>query len=156
MKQLQSDKCLFLIATPGRLKDIMQRMGEKLIMRDLEVLVLDEADVLLAISLFSPHPKDLGHAQTFILSKLPKQRRTGLFSATEAKGVDALVKAGLRNPIKIKIEIKNQNTIQAVPVLLSYLVKKINHLAAKESEKALVFTEDEVSAKKDEGKKDEK
>ena len=118
MKQLQSDKCL--IATPGRLKDIMQRMGEKLIMRDLEVLVLDEADVLLVISLFSPHPKDLGHAQTisFILSKLPKQRRTGLFSATEAKGVDALVKAGLRNPIKIKIEIKNQNTIQAVPVLL--------------------------------------
>ena len=69
MKQLQSDKCLFLIATPGRLKDIMQRMGEKLIMRDLEVLVLDEADVLLVISLFSPHPKDLGHAQTisFIL-----------------------------------------------------------------------------------------
>lgn len=120
MKQLQSDKCLFLIATPGRLKDIMQRMGEKLIMRDLEVLVLDEADVLLVVFLFSPHPKDLGHAQTisFILSKLPKQRRTGLFSATEAKGVDALVKAGLRNPIKIKIEIKNQNTIQAVPVLL--------------------------------------
>ena len=111
MKQLQSDKCLFLIATPGRLKDIMQRMG---------VLVLDEADVLLVVFLFSPHPKDLGHAQTisFILSKLPKQRRTGLFSATEAKGVDALVKAGLRNPIKIKIEIKNQNTIQAVPVLL--------------------------------------
>ena len=32
--------------------------------------------------------------------------------------MDALVKAGLRNPIKIKIEIKNQNTIQAVPVLL--------------------------------------
>ena len=30
----------------------------------------------------------------------------------------ALCKAGLRNPIKIKIEIKNQNTIQAVPVLL--------------------------------------
>ena len=116
MKQLQSDKCLFLIATPGRLQDIMQRMGEKLIMRDLEVLVLDEADVLLVVFLFSPHPKDLGHAQTisFILSKLPKQRRTGLFSATEAKGVDA----GLRNPIKIKIEIKNQNTIQAVPVLL--------------------------------------
>ena len=62
----------------------------------------------------------MGHAQaiSFILSKLPKQRRTGLFSATEAEGVAALCKAGLRNPIKIKIEIKNQNTIQAVPVLL--------------------------------------
>ena len=52
-------------------------------------------------------------------------------------------------------EVLNQND-KAVPVLLSYLVKKINHLAAKESEKALVFTEDEVSAKKDDGKKDEK
>lgn len=54
MKQLHSDKCLLVIATPGRLKDIIQRMGEKLILRDLEVLVLDEADVLLVIHLFLP------------------------------------------------------------------------------------------------------
>ena len=62
----------------------------------------------------------MGHAATinFILSKLPKQRRTGLFSATEADGVSALCKAGLRNPIKVKIEIKNRNQIQAVPVQL--------------------------------------
>ena len=64
--------------------------------------------------------QDLGHATTinYILSKLPKQRRTGLFSATEADGVSALCKAGLRNPVKIKIEIKSHNQVQAVPVLL--------------------------------------
>lgn len=64
--------------------------------------------------------QDLGHATSinYILSKLPKQRRTGLFSATEAAGVSALCKAGLRNPVKIKIEIKSHNQVQAVPVLL--------------------------------------
>ena len=47
IKQLQSDKILLIISTPGRLKDIMDRQGDKLVVRDLEVLILDEADVLL-------------------------------------------------------------------------------------------------------------
>lgn len=47
IQQLKSDKILVIISTPGRLKDIMDRQGEKLIVRDLEVLILDEADVLL-------------------------------------------------------------------------------------------------------------
>ena len=37
-----------IISTPGRMKDIMDRQGEKLVVRNLEVLILDEADVLLA------------------------------------------------------------------------------------------------------------
>ena len=36
-----------IISTPGRMKDIMDRQGEKLVVRNLEVLILDEADVLL-------------------------------------------------------------------------------------------------------------
>lgn len=36
-----------VISTPGRMKDIMDRQGEKLVVRNLEVLILDEADVLL-------------------------------------------------------------------------------------------------------------
>ena len=64
--------------------------------------------------------QDLGHTQTIgaILGRLPKQRRTGLFSATEADGVTALCRAGLRNQIKIKIEIKNNDRVQMVPALL--------------------------------------
>lgn len=47
IKQLHCEKGLVLIATPGRLKDIMERQQEKLSFRELEVLILDEADVLL-------------------------------------------------------------------------------------------------------------
>lgn len=47
IQQLKSDKILVIISTPGRLKDIMDRQGEKLIVRNLEILILDEADVLL-------------------------------------------------------------------------------------------------------------
>lgn len=47
IQQLKSDKILVIISTPGRLKDIMDRQGGKLIVRNLEILILDEADVLL-------------------------------------------------------------------------------------------------------------
>ena len=47
VKQLSNEKGLILIATPGRLKDIMERQQGKLSFRELEVLILDEADVLL-------------------------------------------------------------------------------------------------------------
>ena len=47
VKQLSNEKGLVLIATPGRLKDIMERQQEKLSFRELEVLILDEADALL-------------------------------------------------------------------------------------------------------------
>lgn len=57
-----------------------------------ELLVLDEADRLL----------DLGFEKTLttILQYLPRQRRTGLFSATQTKDVVQLVRAGLRKDRK--------------------------------------------------------
>lgn len=63
-----------LIGTPGRIDDIMKRCSSMDTKR-LEVLVLDEADRLL----------DMGFKQQLdaIMSRLPKQRRTGLFSATQ-------------------------------------------------------------------------
>jgi len=39
-----------------------------------------------------------------ILSYLPKQRRTGLFSATQTRELDDLVRAGLRNPVHIAVK----------------------------------------------------
>jgi len=39
-----------------------------------------------------------------ILSYLPKQRRTGLFSATQTREVDDLIRAGLRNPVHIAVK----------------------------------------------------
>ena len=56
---------------------------------------MDEADRIL----------DMGFAKdvTAILKLLPKQRRTGLFSATLSTELSRLIKAGLRNPVHVKV-----------------------------------------------------
>jgi superfamily II DNA/RNA helicase len=66
------DTVRILVATPGRLFDLVDSGELKL--RTVEVLILDEADRLL----------DLGFEDTIrkIIDHLPRQRRTGLFSAT--------------------------------------------------------------------------
>ena len=92
-----------LIATPGRLESVL--MNQKTLnFRTLECLVLDEADRLL----------DLGFQNSLnnILRYLPKQRRTGLFSATLTDEVEQLVKAGLRNPVKITVRVQYKQTGQ--------------------------------------------
>ena len=68
--------------------------------RALEVLVLDEADTLL----------DMGFADTLggILAALPKQRRTGLFSATQTREVKALARAGMRNPAVVRVAVQQR------------------------------------------------
>jgi len=57
---------------------------------------------------------------TRILSRLPKQRRTGLFSATmtDADAMSELVRAGLRNPARIvvKVQSKRPSTVGDIPV----------------------------------------
>lgn len=75
-----------------------------------ELLVLDEADRLF----------DLGFAAKIntILSYLPKLRRTGLFSATQTKEVDQLIRAGLRNPCMISI--KENKTLSTPTNLNNY------------------------------------
>ena len=74
-----------IVATPGRLDDLLERY-EPFELRSLEVLVLDEADTLL----------DMGFKAALgrILAFLPKQRRTGLFSATQTHQVKELARAG--------------------------------------------------------------
>lgn len=85
-----------LVGTPGRLNDAMARL-RMMVVRRLEVLVLDEADRLL----------DMGFEPVLgaILARLPKQRRTGLFSATQTEEVRALVRAGLRNPVYVRVRV---------------------------------------------------
>lgn len=60
--------------------------------------MLDEADRLL----------DLGFSASLdsILSYLPRLRRTGLFSATQTKELQQLIRAGLRNPALIVVKEK--------------------------------------------------
>lgn len=99
-----------LICTPGRLQDLLERKGELNMagrVKSLELLILDEADRLL----------DLGFEATLntIFSYLPRQRRTGLFSATQTKEVADLMRAGLRNPVLVCVKEK---AAQSTPKLL--------------------------------------
>eukprot|EP00850_Spirogloea_muscicola_P010909 SM000065S20258 [mRNA] locus=s65:520709:524139:- [translate_table: standard] len=83
-----------LVATPGRLADVLDRCPS-LDLRRVEVLVLDEADRLLDMG-FRPQ-------LAAILDRLPRQRRTGLFSATQPDVVQELMRAGLRNPVRVHV-----------------------------------------------------
>lgn len=89
-----------VIGTPGRILDMKKRIPNVLTFKKLEVLVLDEADTLL----------DMGFrdAITQLLAFLPKQRRTGLFSATQTKEVKELARAGMRNPVSISVRVQSR------------------------------------------------
>ncbi|KAK6145555.1 hypothetical protein DH2020_022375 [Rehmannia glutinosa] len=94
MRKIEEEGANLLIGTPGRLNDIMERM-DALDFRNLEILILDEADRLL----------DMGFQKQIsaVISRLPKLRRTGLFSATQTEAVEELSKAGLRNPVRVEV-----------------------------------------------------
>ncbi|MFK7738850.1 MAG: DEAD/DEAH box helicase [Planctomycetota bacterium] len=82
-----------LIATPGRLLDLMQQ-GHCLL-EDVEILVLDEADRMLDMG-FLPDVRR-------ILSKVPKDRQTLLFSATMPGDISALSKQILHKPERVAV-----------------------------------------------------
>ena len=90
-----------IVATPGRLWSLISEKRD-IVLRELEVLVLDEADRLLSMG-FERTLRD-------IFNMLPKQRRTGLFSATMTDGLEGIVRAGLRNPVRIAVHTTNVKT----------------------------------------------
>jgi len=92
----QRDGCNIMVATPGRLLDMLTHPDTGISVKRLEVLVLDEADRLL---------EESASKTTAAIALLPKQRRTGIFSATLSLEVKALARAGLRNAATIKVEV---------------------------------------------------
>ncbi|MFT7591609.1 MAG: ATP-dependent RNA helicase RhlE, partial [bacterium] len=86
-----------VIATPGRLFDL--RSQGYLILTDLKILVLDEADHMLDMG-FITDIKDL-------LNFIPKKRQTLFFSATINPRIKKLAYSIVQNPIRIQISPKN-------------------------------------------------
>jgi len=82
-----------LVATPGRLLDLLDRNA--LTLEDCAFLVLDEADQML----------DLGfiHALRKIAALLPAERQTMLFSATMPKQMNEIAQSYLKNPMRIEV-----------------------------------------------------
>ena len=82
-----------IIATPGRLQDLMNRKFADL--RQIKILVLDEADRML----------DMGFLPAIrrILSVLPQQRQTLCYSATLEHSVAGLVHDYMRDPVRVAL-----------------------------------------------------
>ena len=89
-----------LIATPGRLLDLYGQ-GE-VSLKDLEVLILDEADRML----------DMGfvHDIKRILNIVPPRRQNLLFSATFSPEIRTLANGILNNPVEVKVDPENTTT----------------------------------------------
>src|SRR5438105_6187815 len=87
-----------LVATPGRLLDHIE--AKNAVLNQVEYVVLDEADRMLDIG-FLP---DLQR----ILSFLPKQRTTLLFSATFSPEIKRLANSYLQSPVTIEVARPNQ------------------------------------------------
>jgi ATP-dependent RNA helicase RhlE len=82
-----------VVATPGRLLDIIR--GREASLRDLEFLVLDEADRMLDMGFIHPIRQ--------IARLLPRERLTLLFSATLSREIEQLSREFMRHPKTVEI-----------------------------------------------------
>ena len=124
-----------LVATPGRLLDLIEQRFVSLAM--LEILVLDEADQML----------DLGfiHALRKIVRMLPKQRQTLFFSATMPNAIRELANQFLNDPKTVKVA-PTSSTAERVDQFVTFLNQGEKQalltilLRDEKVERALVFT----------------
>lgn len=132
-----------LVATPGRLLDLMQQGFIDL--RQLEIFVLDEADRML----------DMGfvHDVKRVIAKLPSQRQTLFFSATMPPDIVALSDKILNQPVKVEVTpvSSTADTINQSVYYVDKANKKalLTHLLKDDNiESALIFTRTKHGANK--------
>lgn len=144
-KQVASMKkgCDILIATPGRLLDLVQQ--EIVNLSQVEVLVLDEADHMLDMGFINDVKK--------IVAMTPQKRQTLFFSATMPKAIKKFAFSILKDPIEVTVTpvASTANTVQQSlyfvekkekPALLVQLIK------SKANQRSLVFTRTKHGADK--------
>jgi ATP-dependent RNA helicase RhlE len=124
-----------LIATPGRLLDLMNQNYINL--SQIKMLVLDEADRMLDMGFIIDVKK--------IIAKLPVNRQSLFFSATMPPEIVKLAHTILNNPVKIEItpELKTVETIKQAVYFVAKTDKKkllIHILKSENVSSALVFT----------------
>lgn len=130
-----------LVATPGRLLDLMQQRHISL--EGIQYFVLDEADRML----------DMGFVQDVkrIISRLPVKRQTLFFSATMPAEIKQLADILLTNPVKVEVT-PVASTVDTTQQFVYFTEKHdkqsllIHLLRDKTIESALVFTQMKYSA----------
>ncbi|MBI4004851.1 DEAD/DEAH box helicase [Candidatus Roizmanbacteria bacterium] len=92
----------FIIGTPGRLKDLVERKALRL--SAFNTIVLDEVDRMV----------DMGfiHDVKYLLSLLPEKRHSLFFSATISSQINDIIHSFLRNPITVSV--RSQDTPENV------------------------------------------
>ncbi|MBP7497092.1 MAG: DEAD/DEAH box helicase [Bacteroidales bacterium] len=132
-----------LIATPGRLLDLMQQ--GHLTLRDIEIFVLDEADRMLDMGFINDVKK--------IIAALPRKRQSLFFSATMPVEIVKLSATILNQPVKVEVT-PSATTVEIVKQFV-YFVDKVNKnalllevLKDMKIKSALVFTRTKHGADK--------
>lgn len=90
-------KPAFVIGTPGRLKDLMER--RVLDVSQFDTVVLDEADRMLDMGFIAD--------MRFILAKMPKQLHTLFFSATLSREIEKLIGEFLKDPVRVSVKTRD-------------------------------------------------
>ncbi|KAL7753665.1 hypothetical protein RI367_000596 [Sorochytrium milnesiophthora] len=94
LQSLERGRCDIIVGTPGRLIDLIESVpGFRERLENVKTLVLDEADRMLEIGFREPI--------THIISNLPQERRTMLFSATYPPNVKALGSVALEPDFEV-------------------------------------------------------
>ncbi len=124
-----------LIATPGRLNDLIGQGHIKL--DAIELFVLDEADQMLDMGFLNDIKK--------VIKVLPRKRQTLLFSATMPKEIEPLATGILRDPEIVKINPVT-STVETIEQCV-YFVDRLNKIPLltslikeKKMSRVLVFT----------------
>lgn len=132
-----------LVATPGRLLDLYQQGVVKF--NELEVLILDEADRML----------DMGFIRDIkrIMSLLPQNRQTLLYSATFSGEIRTLAEGLLKSPVQVDVSPRNSTAPSVTqwlhPVDKSEKTALLCHLMKKyDWQQVLVFTRTKHGANK--------
>lgn len=132
-----------LIATPGRLLDLM---NQKLVnLQDVKHFVLDEADHMLDMGFITDVNK--------IISKLPADRQTLMFSATMPKEISSLAASILTDPVRVEIN-PTAKTVDLTNQFVYFVEKHdkkdllINLLKSRDMESVIVFSRTKHGADK--------